>query len=152
MVSAFDPPRLVFVALDHAHRGPSGKYVTTRRHTYRAAETKLEISVPAGFRTDFASLPRLLWSVLEREGPWARAALFHDWMYRTQTVSRSDADAIFSIILAADGVSAVFRAAFFVALRLFGRRAWDANARRLGAELREALAADLALLTAEGAP
>ncbi|WP_298161152.1 DUF1353 domain-containing protein [Brevundimonas sp.] len=40
--------------------------------------------VPAGFVTDFASMPRLVRRRYPAFGPWARAAIPHDWSYLTK--------------------------------------------------------------------
>lgn len=42
------------------------------------------IIVPRGFVTDLASIPRPLWSWLPPDGPWAKAAVIHDFLYYTQ--------------------------------------------------------------------
>jgi len=38
------------------------------------------ITVPAGFRTDFASVPALTASLIPRTGPWDEAAVLHDYL------------------------------------------------------------------------
>jgi hypothetical protein len=55
-----------------------------------------DILVPDGFLTDFASIPRVLRSVIgDAAGPYAPAAVVHDFLYRTGLVPRAEADAIF---------------------------------------------------------
>jgi hypothetical protein len=62
---------------------------------YRTAAGDV-IAVPEGFVTDFASIPRPLRSLVgDAAGPWAPAAVIHDWLYRTGLVSRDEADAVF---------------------------------------------------------
>ncbi|MFV2733470.1 DUF1353 domain-containing protein, partial [Escherichia coli] len=39
------------------------------------------IAVPAGYVTDLASVPRILWSVFPPHGRYAKAAIIHDWLY-----------------------------------------------------------------------
>jgi hypothetical protein len=39
------------------------------------------INVPIGFKTDFASVPRLLWSIIPRWGKYGNAAVIHDFLY-----------------------------------------------------------------------
>lgn len=73
-------------------------------------------TVPAGFRTDFASVPALVQSIIPRTGPWDEAAVVHDAFcvdlrrYRDQLrtghlhpdppmVSARDADALFRRIM-----------------------------------------------------
>lgn len=36
--------------------------------------------VPVGYRTDFASVPRLLWTLFPQSGRWDPAAVVHDWL------------------------------------------------------------------------
>lgn len=36
--------------------------------------------VPAGFETDLASVPRVLWSLVPPHGKYAKAAILHDWL------------------------------------------------------------------------
>jgi len=42
------------------------------------------ITVPAGFVTDFASIPWGLWNLFPPFGPWARPAIIHDFLYETR--------------------------------------------------------------------
>ncbi len=51
--------------------------------------------VPAGFQTDFASVPRWLHGLVPPMGKYALAALVHDYLYRYGEVSRREADAVF---------------------------------------------------------
>ena len=38
-------------------------------------------AIPVGFKTDFASVPRLFRSIVSKIGKHAEAAVIHDWMY-----------------------------------------------------------------------
>lgn len=82
---------------------------------------------PAGFVTDGASVPRLLWRVVGHpmETPQIAAAVLHDWRYSTGDVPRADADALFREDLAAVGVGFARRWLFYFAVRLFGRRRYN---------------------------
>lgn len=55
-----------------------------------------DIVVPAGFETDLASIPRGLWNVIPKVGPWDYAAVIHDFLYKNNGVTRSVADAVLS--------------------------------------------------------
>lgn len=57
------------------------------------------VTVPPGFVTDFASIPRIFWSVLRPDGEYAYAAVVHDYLYWTQTRSREEADHIFKMAM-----------------------------------------------------
>jgi hypothetical protein len=51
------------------------------------------VVIAAGFLTDFASIPRGLWAIWPPTGPYGKAAVVHDWLYRTPGVAtRADAD------------------------------------------------------------
>ena len=60
--------------------------------------------VPAGFRTDFASVPRVVVWLIPRFGRYTLAAVLHDWLttegLRTGVVSSRDADGIFRRVMA----------------------------------------------------
>ena len=58
-----------------------------------------QVRVPAGFVTDFASIPRIFWSVLRPDGLYSYAAIVHDFLYWEQPVTRSAADDIFKFVM-----------------------------------------------------
>ena len=81
----------------------------------------MEITVPAGFETNFASVPRLLWRVLPPIGDYWRSAILHDYLYSQDcTCSRFLADSMFRDAMYADGVPLLQRVAMYYAVRLFG--------------------------------
>lgn len=51
---------------------------------YEAGPSRDVITVPAGFVTDLASIPRLVWSFYPPDGPWVKGAIVHDFLYYTQ--------------------------------------------------------------------
>jgi len=78
------------------------------------------IAVPAGFVTDFASVPRIpvaYWLA----GDTAHApAVIHDFLYSTGETSRATADAVLCEAMAVSGVPAWRRWPMYLAVRLFG--------------------------------
>lgn len=50
--------------------------------------------VPAGYITDFASVPRLLWWFTPRSGPWNKAAIVHDWLITNGLLGEIDITSI----------------------------------------------------------
>jgi hypothetical protein len=65
------------------------------------------IEVPKGFRTDFASVPRMIGAYLMFGGKGKRAAVIHDWLYSGGlAVTREQADAVFKEALRVSGYSA----------------------------------------------
>lgn len=81
-------------------------------------------TIPAGFATDGASIPRFLWRVCGTplEAPRLYAAIVHDYLYSGAVpgVTRAEADAIYRDMLIALGVSRFKAAVEYYALRAFG--------------------------------
>lgn len=84
-------------------------------------------TVPAGFRTDLASIPQLAQAVIGKWERHAPAAVMHDWLYATQPMTRRAADWLFAEALFAAGVPPWKRAAMWLAVRAGGGRAWRNN-------------------------
>ncbi|MGK8508469.1 DUF1353 domain-containing protein [Nocardia asiatica] len=82
---------------------------------YRGATE--EFVVPAGFRTDFASVPRALIWLVPRYGVYTRAAILHDYLLGSKVVSVADADGIFRRSLHELGVSLPRRWMMWAAVR-----------------------------------
>lgn len=84
--------------------------------------------VPPDFRTDFASVPRLLWPLFPPYG-WehTRAAVLHDWLYVAQMVSRKDADGIFRRTMRELGMGRLRRWTMYLAVRAFGWLVWHSD-------------------------
>lgn len=99
-----------------------------------------QVSVPKGFLTDLASVPRLhfvYWSV---GGRGRRAATIHDYLYQTHAdqVSRSDADRAFYEVLTraepgGDGEGVAVAWAMWLGVRAGGMWAWHTGPRRFRA-------------------
>jgi hypothetical protein len=69
--------------------------------------------VPAGFRTDFATVPRVVVWLIPRFGRYTLAAVLHDWLVTVGilagAVSSRDADGLFRRVLTEQGVPPVRR-------------------------------------------
>jgi len=86
----------------------------------------LHVEVPAGFRTDFASVPRACWSIAPPTGDHSRAAVIHDYLYsRAANCPRFLADAIFRHAMQVSGVALWKRWLMWFAVRLFGWTAYQ---------------------------
>jgi hypothetical protein len=90
----------------------------------------MPITVPAGFVTDFASVPRALWNIYPPWDVYGPAAIVHDWLYFLQEKPRSYADDILREAMNALSVDFVTRQAIYEAVALAGGFAWDENARK----------------------
>ena len=77
------------------------------------------ITVPAGFVTDFASVPRGLWNIFPPTALYKKAAVLHDFCYQSKCVSRAMADLIFKEAMGVLGVPQ-----WKINLMYWGVRAW----------------------------
>ena len=53
------------------------------------------MTIPKGFESDMASVPRFLWAVIPPIGPYNKAALLHDYLYKTGKYTRDKTDKLF---------------------------------------------------------
>jgi hypothetical protein len=86
------------------------------------------VTVPVGFVTEFASIPRPFWSLLRPDGDYTYPAIVHDYLYWTQTRSKEVADSIFRFGMQDFGVNPATVAAIYEAVHLGGGSAWSSNA------------------------
>lgn len=91
------------------------------------------VEVPRGFVTDFASIPRIFWSILPVDGDYTYPAILHDYLYWYQTTSRKTADTIFKLAMQEFGIEDGLITTIHTAVRAGGTVAWDSNKRRRAA-------------------
>lgn len=83
------------------------------------------VYVPEGFITDFASIPKIFYSLVGGPtGRYTRAAVVHDYLYVRGTYSRKRTDEIFYEAMTILKVSYWKRKAMYFAVRLGGRTPW----------------------------
>ncbi|OOG89416.1 hypothetical protein B0E41_00445 [Hydrogenophaga sp. A37] len=87
------------------------------------------VTAPRGFVTDFASVPRLFWTLLPPDGAYTYAAVLHDFLYWEQSISRPAADEVLKFAMQELKVATTTSDAIYTAVRTFGSSAWDDNAR-----------------------
>lgn len=89
---------------------------------YCDVQTGHVIVVPKWFVTDFASVPWYGREVIDPEGPTARAAIVHDWLYAIgEPGKRQEADEIFYRAMISFGVAPVQAKIAFDAVRAGGQ-------------------------------
>lgn len=88
-----------------------------------------EVHVPIGFVTDFASIPRIFWSLLRPDGVYTYPAILHDYLYWTQTRARSVCDQIFRFAMQDFDIDSGTATLIYNAVRAGGVSAWKENAR-----------------------
>ncbi len=83
------------------------------------------ITVPKGFCTDFASIPKLFWSLVGGPtGRYSKSAVIHDYLYYKQIFPRKKADLIFLEGMKVLGVPWWKRRLMYRAVRLFAWIPW----------------------------
>ena len=83
--------------------------------------------VVKGFKTDLASIPRIVRSLVPKGRNETRAAVVHDWIYRgrcEQRFTRAEADRLFLDIMEEDGVGWLRRWAIYSGVRAGGWASW----------------------------
>lgn len=105
------------------------------------------IKIPAEYKTDLASIPRIFWSVIPPYGLSERAPLNHDWFYGhagletdffddngnkvfSRKVSKKEADAIFLKLMEEEHIKKWKRIVAYYAVHWFGIWAWEKHLRR----------------------
>lgn len=82
------------------------------------------ITVPKGYRTDFASVPRVFWRLFPPGGAYRGAAVVHDWLCDVdpKACSSKDAAKVFLEAMKDLGLPKVTRWPMYQAVRWFGPR------------------------------
>src|SRR5437588_995298 len=75
-------------------------------------------TAPPGFETQFASVPRALVWLIPRYGRYTKAAILHDFLWRTGVVPRVDANGLFRRVMRELGVPVVRRWIMWAAVGL----------------------------------
>lgn len=85
------------------------------------------ITAPPGFITNFASIPRVFWTILPPTGKYGKAAVIHDLLYSVHALckDREEADQIFLEAMRVLGVPNFKACIMYQAVRTFGQSAWE---------------------------
>ena len=86
------------------------------------------VEVPKGFVTDFASIPRIFWSLLRPDGEYTYPAIIHDYLYWIQTTLRQNADLVFRKAMEDFRIDTPTAFTIYSAVRAGGGSAWQTNA------------------------
>jgi uncharacterized protein DUF1353 len=87
------------------------------------------VQVDIGFVTDFASIPRVFWSILPPDGLYTYPAIIHDYLYWEQPVSRDNADLVLKYAMEDFKIDKATIEAVYRGVRFGGGSAWDENAK-----------------------
>ena len=82
------------------------------------------ITIPVGFVTDGASIPKFFWNIIQPTGPYFRAAVIHDYLYRWQKFTRRQSDNALLEGMWVLKCKIWQYVCVYIAVRLFGGWAW----------------------------
>jgi hypothetical protein len=103
--------------------------------SYKMGSSNAVLTVPAGFVTDYASIPRGFWSIAPKQDTYSEAAIVHDYLYWTQSCTRSQADNIFYIAMKEASVNPIRRWFIYRAVQVAGQASWNDNQVQVKAHL-----------------
>jgi hypothetical protein len=85
------------------------------------------VQVPTDFVTDFASIPRIFWVIISPFGEYGKAAVIHDYLYRTIDCgyTKVEADLIFLQAMQILKVPHWKQYVIYQSVHYFGHRAWN---------------------------
>jgi hypothetical protein len=116
---------------------PEDKY-----NWYRVREdseyTEIGVTIPEGFITDFASIPRFFWNILPPHGQAMAPSVLHDYFYTVHPFSykmnaeeeRKYADELFYKMLLAQGIKKWQAKIMYKAVRWFGKKRFENNGKK----------------------
>lgn len=93
--------------------------------SYQSDVAGTTIVVPAGFPTDFCSVPRvpLAWEFLGDRA--RRAGIVHDWLYTCKMFPREMADRVLKEMVLVCGLDELEATAFYLAVHVGGASHWN---------------------------
>jgi hypothetical protein len=111
---------------------PNGKtWVLRKEFSYDVGEESSgeTIKVPAGFITDFASVPRVFWTLFPKWGKYGNAAVIHDYLYWVQESKypKKRADEIFLEGMLVLNVKKCTAKILYWVVKYFACWAWKGN-------------------------
>lgn len=86
---------------------------------------RVYINVPQGFETDFASIPKIFLPLIAYKDKFNKAAVVHDWLYRSKVYDRKTADRIFLEAMLVLNINKFKAYLFYYTVRLFGWIFWN---------------------------
>ena len=114
--------------IDIHHADENGDIITLQEDLSVTWHEK-NVTVPAGFKCDGASIPRFLWSSVSPaiDPRTLRGAVVHDYLYRTapENWNRKEADDLFYDLIREDGLGWWKSQKAYWGVRMFGSSSWS---------------------------
>jgi hypothetical protein len=108
--------------------GDGEKWILDAPFIYSSDVLDRIVTVPEGFTTDLASVPRLPVVYLLTGATGNEAAVVHDFLYTTRPCSRKDADEVFYEAVLASGVPKWRAWIMWAGIRAGGSSHWASKA------------------------
>lgn len=100
------------------------QYLPMMNLCFKTSEMPISIiSVPIGFITNFASVPRIFRNIVQQWGDHGKAAVIHDYLYSSgnfYNLTRKEADLVFLEAMKYSKVPFLKRQLLYRLVRLFG--------------------------------
>lgn len=103
----------------------NGNSMVLAEFRYRPLDKRGTITIPVGFITDFASVPRLFRAFITGHDNTKMPAVLHDWLYRKGIGTRKEADKMFLMAMKENGVPWWKRRMAYRGVRLGGGFSWQ---------------------------
>jgi hypothetical protein len=81
-------------------------------------------NIPKGFKTDFASVPRLFWNLFPPYGRYGKAAVLHDYLYSYKILPKHEADLEFYEAMKVLEVDKITIKILYLSVKYFGYSAY----------------------------
>lgn len=117
--------KLDVTLLDDTENEGRGAWQLDHDFRYQSDVVGKTITVPAGFVTDFASVPRLPLIYALFGDTSHEAAVVHDWLYKSKIVERPVADAVLKEACSVAGIPAWRRWGMYLGVRVGGGKPWQ---------------------------
>lgn len=120
-----------FLKVPSLRIGDGDGWITRSDTIYRSSMLGYDITVPGGFKTDLASIPRGFRWLISVNGKHRKAAIIHDYLYFEKgaikdrnALSRKECDQVFEEAMKVCGVGWLTRKTMYSAVRAGGMFSW----------------------------
>ena len=103
------------------------KWILYEDLIYEFPHSLKKLTIPKGFTTDFASVPKSMWNIIPPYGRYKKEAVLHDYLYATALFKKNIADNLFLISMKEAGVPSWKRKTMYLAVKFFGEHAWKTH-------------------------
>jgi hypothetical protein len=111
------------VKINHKEKRQFEVFIPFKYHVGKYPSREV-IEVDVGYKSDFASIPKIFWSILSPIDTYAKAAILHDWLYFKGIYTRRKSDRIFNEAMMVLRTKKWKRITLYFFVRAFGWYRW----------------------------